>query len=205
MMARTLLVATHNAGKVAEYADMLGTLDVDWVSLDDVGCTMEVEENGRSFSENAILKARGYAAETGLLTLADDSGLEVDALDGAPGIRTARYGGAALTHAQRYEKLLEAMHGVPPEERGARFCCVIALAAPDGRILGIAEGSCEGAIAPAAVGKGGFGYDPVFLVAAQGRTMAELPPAVKHEISHRGEALRAIEPLLREVLGTADI
>jgi XTP/dITP diphosphohydrolase len=200
MMAITLLVATHNAGKVAEYADMLGTLDVQWVSLHDVGCAVEVEENGRSFSENAVLKARGYAAETGLLTLADDSGLEVDALDGAPGIHTARYGGAGLTHAQRYEKLLEAMREVPPEERGARFRCVIALAAPDGRVLGITEGSCEGMITPAAAGEGGFGYDPVFLVTAQGRTMAELPPAVKHEISHRGEALRAIEPLLLEVL-----
>lgn len=200
-MKQTLLVATHNKGKVAEYADMLGALDVRWIDLDEAGGAPEVAENGRTFHDNAILKARGYALETGRLTLADDSGLEVDALDGAPGVHTARYGGAGLTHAERYHKLLEALAGVPLQARTARFRCVIAVAGADGRILGTAEGVCEGLIALEPAGEGGFGYDPVFYLPAQGRTMAQLPPAVKHAISHRGAALRAIEPLLRELLG----
>ncbi len=199
-MAQTLLVATHNAGKVTEYADMLADLDVRWVSLDDVGSTLEVEETGHTFLDNAALKALAYARETGYLTLADDSGLEVDALDGAPGVLTARYGGPGLTHAQRYTLLLEALRDVPPPERAARFRCVIALAAPDGSILGLAQGACEGQIAIAPAGDGGFGYDPVFLVTAENLTMAQLPALRKHQISHRGEALRALQPLLRQLL-----
>lgn len=200
-MTPKLLVATRNRGKVAEFADMLGALDVVWIDLDEAGSTQEVVEDGRTFHDNAILKARGYALETGCLTLADDSGLEVDALDGAPGVHTARYGGAGLSHAERYHKLLEALAGVPEGQRTARFRCVIALAAPDGRVLGTAEGVCEGRIAEQPAGDGGFGYDPVFYLPGQGRTMAELPPDVKHAVSHRGEALRGIAPRLREVLG----
>ena len=199
-MTETLLVATRNTGKVAEYADLLGALDVVWLNLADTDSVLEVVEDGRTFYDNALLKAVGYAADTGYLTLADDSGLEVDALDGDPGVHTARYGGADLSHAERYQKLLEALAGVPEAERTARFRCVIAVAAPDGRVFGSSSGVCEGRIALAPRGEGGFGYDPVFYVPELDQTMAELPPEVKHQISHRGRALRRLEPLLSDVL-----
>ncbi|NKQ37441.1 MAG: XTP/dITP diphosphatase [Chloroflexi bacterium] len=199
-MTQKLLVATHNQGKVREYAEMLADLQIEWLSLDDVGVGLDVEETGRTFRENAILKARAYAGETGLLTLADDSGLEVDALGGEPGIYTARYGGAGLTHEARYQLLLRNMADVPLPERTARFRCVIALAGPDGALLGVSDGVCEGLIGETAVGDHGFGYDPVFYLPERGLTMAQLDSAEKHQISHRGQALQAIEPLLREVL-----
>ncbi|WP_420643657.1 RdgB/HAM1 family non-canonical purine NTP pyrophosphatase [Candidatus Leptofilum sp.] len=195
-----LLVATHNKGKLQNFADMLTDLEIEWLSLDDVGVTQDVEETGSTFRENGVLKAKAYAAETGLLTLADDSGLEVDALDGAPGVHTARYGGAGLTAVQRYQKLLEAIQHVPDPARTARFRCVIVLAAPDGTILGESEGVCEGTIALAPVGNGGFGYDPIFYLPTHQQTMAQLSPAEKHKISHRGRAVQAIVPRLRTVL-----
>ncbi|MFN2279089.1 MAG: XTP/dITP diphosphatase [Candidatus Promineifilaceae bacterium] len=199
-MTKTLLVATHNQGKVKEYAEMLSDLDINWQSLDDIGLTQEVEESGATFLENALLKAAGYAREAGCLTLADDSGLVVDALDGAPGVTTARYGGPELSSRERYEYLLSNLRGVPSEERTARFVCIIALADAGGTILATAEGRIEGTIAEGPAGDGGFGYDPVFYVPQTGRTMAELPPQTKHTLSHRGNALRAIEPQLRAVL-----
>lgn len=195
-----LLVATHNKGKVVEFAEMLADLEIEWLSLDDVGVTQDVEETGTTFRENGVLKAQAYAAETGLLTLADDSGLEVDALDGAPGVYTARYGGAGLTAVQRYQKLLEAIQHVPDPNRTARFRCVIVLAAPDGSILGESEGVCEGQIALSPAGGGGFGYDPVFYLPTRQQTMAQLSPADKHKISHRGQAVKAIVPRLRSLL-----
>lgn len=195
-----LLVATRNSGKVIEYAEMLAALDVSWLSLDDVGVTKDVEETGDSFLANAVLKAKAYAAMTGLLTLADDSGLEVDVLDGAPGIYTARYGGPGLTSVQRYQYLLHNMNAVPWERRSGRFRCVIAIAAKNGQLLANAEGICEGMIAEQPSGDGGFGYDPVFYLPDQGKTMAQLPSPEKHAISHRGRALLAIEPSLRIIL-----
>lgn len=202
LMIKKLLVATHNKGKVAEFAQMLAGLELDWLNLDDAGVTRDVEESGETFRENATLKAQTYAAETGLFTLADDSGLEVDALDGRPGVYTARYGGQGLTHAQRYHLLLKNMQNVPWEARTARFRCVIALAAPQGALLGTADGTCEGMIALAPAGDGGFGYDPIFYLPDRGVTMAQVEAAVKHQISHRGRALRAIEPLLRKILAS---
>lgn len=195
-----LLVATHNQGKVTEFAEILQDLAIEWLSLDDVGVGQDVEETGRTFRENSVLKARAYAAETGLLTLADDSGLEVDALDGAPGVYTARYGGEGLTAVQRYQKLLNDIKTVPEPRRTARFRCVIVLAAPDGTILGESEGVCEGRIALEPVGDNGFGYDPVFYLPQFNKTMAQLPAAQKHQISHRGQAVQAIVPRLRELL-----
>ncbi|MCA9901441.1 MAG: XTP/dITP diphosphatase [Ardenticatenaceae bacterium] len=195
-----LLVATHNKGKVKEFAEMLADLDIEWLSLDDVGVTEDVAETGSTFRANSVLKAQAYAAKTGLLTLADDSGLEVDALDGAPGVYTARYGGVGLTAVQRYQKLLDAIKQVPDPQRTARFRCVIVLAHPDGRVLGESEGMCEGQIALAPAGEGGFGYDPVFYLPRFGQTMAQLPPGEKHKISHRGRAVQAIVPRLRELL-----
>ncbi len=195
-----LLVATHNQGKLQNFADMLQDLAIEWLSLDDVGVVQDVAETGSTFRENSVLKARAYAAETGLLTLADDSGLEVDALDGAPGVYTARYGGEGLTAVQRYQKLLDDIKSVPDPQRTARFRCVIVLAGPDGTILGESEGVCEGRIALAPVGDNGFGYDPVFYLPQFNKTMAQLPAAQKHLISHRGQAVQAIVPRLRELL-----
>lgn len=197
---RQLLVATHNPGKVAEYADLLEDDRIDWLSLDDAGIINYADETGATFQENAEIKASVYARQSGLLTLADDSGLEVDALGGAPGVMTARYGGEGLTPAERYLRLLEALVDVPEAERTARFRCVIALAAADGTILGSAEGVCEGQIALEPMGEGGFGYDPVFYLPGRGVTMAQLPAGEKHRISHRGRAAYSIGPLLRRTL-----
>lgn len=197
---RRLLVATHNKGKVGEYADILGDVGIDWLTLDDVGIVHDVEETGATFRENAFLKAEAYARQSGLLTLADDSGLEVDALGGRPGVLTARFGGPGLSAADRYRLLLAHLEGVPAPQRTARFHCVIALAAPDGTILGTAEGVCEGEIGLEPKGEGGFGFDPVFYLADVGQTMAQLPADEKHRRSHRGQATRAIEPLLRQTL-----
>ena len=199
-MCRQFLIATHNQGKIAEYSEMFASLDVEWVSLEDVSITLDVEETGTTFEENAILKARAYAGESGILTLADDSGLEVDALEGAPGIYSARYGGPGLSNVQRYEYLLEKLLAVPEEQRTARFRCVIALAGNNNELFGIATGTCEGVIAFEAKGNGGFGYDPVFYLPEQGRTMAQLNSDEKHAISHRGQALRLIKPLIKRIL-----
>jgi XTP/dITP diphosphohydrolase len=199
-MHTKLLVATHNQGKIREFAEMLADLSVDWLGLADVQVTEDVAETGQTFRDNAILKAQAYAQMTGLLTLADDSGLEVDALGGEPGVYTARYGGPGLSHADRYQLLLSKIENVPPAERTARFRAVIVLSQPDGTIVGKAEGTCEGAIALEPAGEGGFGYDPVFYLPERGVTMAQVPSAVKHQISHRGQALQKIAPLLRTFL-----
>ena len=199
-MTKKLLVATHNQGKVREFAEMLADMQIEFLSLDDVGITMDVEETGVTFRENALLKANAYAKMSGLLTLADDSGLEVDALDGAPGIYTARYGGANLTHEERYLYLLQNLTAVSPEDRTARFRCVIVLVDPEGNLCGESEGVCEGTIAQSPAGDGGFGYDPVFYLPERQKTMAQVGSAIKHQISHRGQAVKQIEPLLRKTL-----
>ncbi|MGD2048367.1 MAG: RdgB/HAM1 family non-canonical purine NTP pyrophosphatase [Chloroflexota bacterium] len=199
MMPQQLLVATRNPGKVAEISEILGSLDVVLLSLDDVGVDLEVEETGETFEENAILKGKVYASKTGLLTLSDDSGLEVDALDGRPGVHTARFGGPDLTPKERYQRLLDSLSSVPWEQRSARFCCVVALS-HDEELLGTATGVCEGMIALEPAGEGGFGYDPIFYLPDRNMTMAQLPPGEKHHISHRGRALAAIAPLLRAEL-----
>lgn len=190
-----LLIATRNRGKKREYARLLQGLEVELIALDDLGVTKTIKEDGASYTENALLKARGYAAATGLLTLADDSGLEVDALDGAPGVLTARYAGEGATDEQRYSLLLEQLKDVPHEHRTARFRCVIALAWPDGRVE-ITEGVCEGRITREPRGEHGFGYDPVFYVPEYGCTMAELPPEIKNRISHRARAAAAASEIL---------
>lgn len=203
MSHTTLLVATHNLGKVREYAEMLPGFDITWLTLDEAGITNDVIEDGLSFRDNAVLKAAAYARQSGFLTLADDSGLEVDGLDGRPGVQTARYGGPGLSPEQRYQRLMAELDATTPDLRSARFHCVIALAAPDGTILGTAGGVCEGEIARAPQGQGGFGYDPIFWLPERGMTMAQLTADEKHRISHRGQALRAIAPLLRQTLAGA--
>lgn len=195
-----LLVATKNRGKIAEFAELMHDLSVSWLGLDDVGITEDVEETGGTFRENAILKGVRYAQLSGLLTLADDSGLEVDALGGEPGVYTGRYGGEGLSAQQRYELLLQKLVGVPEAERTARFCCVIVVAAPNGRILAEVEGFCHGRITFAPVGTGGFGYDPVFFVPTQQQTLAQLSSAEKHKISHRGQAMTQLAPVLQQLL-----
>jgi XTP/dITP diphosphohydrolase len=197
-----MLIATHNRGKVAEYQELLKHLGEKLVGLDELGVTEQVEETGETFAENALLKARAYAERTGHVTLADDSGLEVDALGGAPGVHSARYAGVNASDRDRYLKLLGQLEDVAPGERQARFRCVIAVAWPDGRCA-LTRGTCEGQIALEPRGEHGFGYDPVFLVSEYRRTMAELDPEVKNRISHRARAAEAMIELLHKCAGGA--
>lgn len=198
-MTRKLLVATHNQGKVREYCALLADLPLQVTYLDAEGIIADVEETGATFAENAILKARFYAALSGLWTWADDSGLVVDALDGAPGVYSARYAGPGASDADRYRKLLAALAAVPWAERTARFCCTVALARPAaaGGLVETADGACEGVIAFGPVGDNGFGYDPVFYMPQHGATMAQLDAEVKNRISHRARAAAAAVPLLQ--------
>jgi XTP/dITP diphosphohydrolase len=197
--ATRLLVATRSRGKLREYEQLLAGLPVTLTYLGAEGIDREVEEIGETFADNAVRKARDYARVSGLLTLADDSGLEVDALDGGPGVHSARYAGADATDEERYELLLERLRDVPWEERGARFRCVIAVAEPEGRVW-TAEGTCEGVIALAPKGEHGFGYDPVFYLLEHQKTMAELPPEVKNRISHRARAAQGIRATMERIL-----
>ncbi len=191
-----LLIATRNAGKLRELSELLGDLPHELVSLDDVGILREVEETGRTFEENAALKAEAYCKLSGLLTLADDSGLEVDALGGEPGVRSARYAGADATDAQRVDALLRNLGDAAPQDRSARFRCVIAIAAPRRRTE-LYSGSCEGRIVSEPRGLNGFGYDPIFHFTELGMTMAELPPETKNRVSHRSEAVKKAARALR--------
>lgn len=197
-----LLVATRNAGKKREYERLLEGLGLELVTLEDLGIDLEVAETGDTFAANALLKATGYAEASGLPTLADDSGLEVDALGGAPGVRSARYAAeaGAATDEDRYRVLLDALRGVPEAQRTARFRCVIAVAWPDGAV-DTAEGAVEGRIAASPRGEHGFGYDPVFYLPEYGRTMGELAPEAKNRISHRARAALAIRPALARRAG----
>ena len=206
-----LLLATHNRGKRREWMALLDGLDVELLLPDDLGLTGEVEETGETYVENALLKARTLAAASGLPTLADDSGLEVDALDGAPGVRSARY--KLGTDAVRYRALLAALDGVPEARRGARFRCIAALVIPGGKGVGISEvgsrrefiteGVCEGVINLVPSGEGGFGYDPVFYLPDRGCTMAEVPVEEKNHISHRARAAQAMRPILEREVGAS--
>ncbi|MDI6692610.1 MAG: XTP/dITP diphosphatase [Anaerosomatales bacterium] len=193
-----VVVASNNEGKLREIRHVLEPLGWEVVRAADIGGMVpDVEETGATFLENALLKARAYAETFDCVALADDSGLEVDALGGAPGVRSARYAGEPSDDAANNAKLLAELADVPASERTAHFRCVVALVWPDGRVLA-ADGVCEGSIGFEPRGSGGFGYDPLFLPdATPGRTMAELSPDEKSAISHRGSALRA----LREALG----
>lgn len=196
---RKLLVATHNQGKVREYRELLADLPLEVTYLDAEGITLEVEETGTTFEENAVLKASTYARLSGLWTWADDSGLQVDALGGAPGVYSARYAGEGATDKDRYRKLLDALTGVPWEQRTARFRCTVALATPEG-VVRTADGKCEGVIAFGPAGENGFGYDPVFYMPEANATMAQLPPDTKNQISHRARASQEALVLLREMV-----
>ena len=195
-----LLLATTNKGKAAEYRDLLRGLDLESLTLDQAGISQEAEENCNTFEGNARSKAEFYAALSGLLTLADDSGLEVDALGGEPGVRSSRYAGDNAGDAERVSFLLNRLRDIPQEKRQARFRCVIAIAQP-GRTTQTAGGTCEGFIALEPKGDNGFGYDPLFYLPEYGKTIAELPPEVKNRISHRGRAAEKARLLLVNLNG----
>ena len=203
-----ILVATRSVHKLRELRELLRPARAELVSLDELGIPDEVEEPGASFAANARLKARAYARLSGLPTLADDSGLEVDALGGGPGVRTRRFAGENATDPQNNAKLLEALRGQPPERRGARYVCVLALALPERRgprggiqVL-TTRGTCRGRIALEPRGSGGFGYDPIFEPASEppgGRTLGLWSAAEKNAISHRARAARRMAPILRSL------
>ena len=197
-MSIKLLIASHNPGKLREYADLLAVLPIKLVAPDDLALDLAIDEVGATYFDNAHLKATAYAAASGELALADDSGLEVNALDGAPGLHSARYAPGGDT--DRVTALLRALTETDAsgEDRLARFRCVIVLAAPDGRSW-TADGECAGRIIDTPRGSGGFGYDPVFLIPELGRTMAELTPEEKNRISHRARATQAIRPVLAKL------
>ncbi|HKJ25113.1 MAG TPA: RdgB/HAM1 family non-canonical purine NTP pyrophosphatase [Myxococcota bacterium] len=197
---RQVVLATGNAGKLREVRALLAGL-CEVVGLDAFP-EVSLPEEGDDYRDNAIEKARAAARETGLPALGDDSGLEVDALDGGPGPRSARYGGASLDAAGRNARLLAALSRVTPEARGARFYCVAAVAGPDGA-LETAEGECRGRILEAPRGEAGFGYDPIFQPEGHDASMAELPEAEKNRLSHRGRAIAALRPALERVLAAA--
>jgi XTP/dITP diphosphohydrolase len=203
-----LLVATRSAHKLAELRDLLALDQAALISLDDLGVEGDVDETGATFEANARLKARHWAGVTGLPTLADDSGVEVEALGGAPGVRTRRYAGEHATDSQNNAKLLAALVGLPPDRRGARYVCVLALALPGARgfrggvPVTTRRGTCRGRIALVPRGHGGFGYDPIFEPAAEppgGRTLGDWSQAAKNEISHRGRAAHRMRPILLEL------
>jgi len=194
-----LVIATNNLNKIREIRAKFAEISsLELISLNDFPDPPEIIEDGSSFRENAFKKARGIASYTGSPAMADDSGLAVDALDGRPGIYSARYGGESATDTDRSRMILEEMRGIPPERRGARFICVISIAFPDGRSY-FAEGSCEGVIAETMKGGHGFGYDPIFYLPEHGKTMAELPLHEKNRISHRAKALDAAREILMKL------
>lgn len=191
-----LLVATGNPGKLREIQHLLADTEIEIVGLDQFENVPEVIEDGDTFTANACKKAVEMARFTGLLTLADDSGLVVDALNGEPGVFSARYAGEQGDDPANNAKLLKEMANVPDEQRQGAFCCVMALSHPDGQCQTF-EGRISGLIMRAERGQGGFGYDPLFLVPEYGKTTAELPMDIKNRISHRGMALRQVIPVLK--------
>ena len=189
----TLVCATKNKGKAAEIAALLSG-EYEILTLDELGIGDDIAEDGETFEENAIKKAVGFMNLAGKIVLADDSGLEVDALNGAPGTYSARFLGADTPYAVKNRKLIEMLTGA--KNRSARFCCVIAVAFPDGRVL-LSRGTLEGEIAREPAGEGGFGYDPIFYIPEYQMTLAQMRPEQKNKISHRGKALAEMKKLLK--------
>ena len=191
-----LLLATTNPGKLREFRRLFPDLRL--LSPADLQLQLTVAETGTTFHQNAAIKARAFARASGLISMADDSGLEVDGLGGDPGVRSARYGGDGLDDAGRCLLLLQNLSSAAPDQRKARFRCCIVAAAPDGRVCR-GDGTCEGVIGPRPEGESGFGYDPVFVLPRFGKTMAQLAPEVKNQISHRAGAAEHIRPFLPSV------
>jgi XTP/dITP diphosphohydrolase len=197
-----MLAATNNKHKLEEIRDILSEINIEVISLQDAGIDIDVEETGETFTENALIKAREISKLTALSVIADDSGLEVFALNGEPGVRSARYSGieGEQKDKKNNEKLLKSLEKVPDDQRGARFCSVIAAVFPDGKEI-TAEGFVYGSIGYEEKGKFGFGYDPLFIVKDYNMTMAEMEPELKNKTSHRANALKAfVEKLKKDVL-----
>ncbi len=194
---RTLLLATRNLHKLEEFRAIFSDLPLRLLSLRDLQLAIDVEETGTTYAENAELKARAYAQVSNMSTLADDSGLEIDALGGAPGVQSARYLGSETSYEERFRVILEQLKGLPLDRRSARFRCVIALVEPLGNIR-MVEGVVEGVIAEGPRGTNGFGYDPIFSLPELGKTFAELEPEYKNRISHRARAAQSARKLLED-------
>ncbi len=199
-MNQTVVLATRNRHKLEEMMSLIPRLKLEIKTLDEFPGAPEVIENGKTLQENAVKKAKSAALFCGLWALADDTGLVVDALGGAPGVYSARYAGPGCSFADNNHKLLSELAGLPPEKRTARFICVMALAAPGGEVVTV-EGRLEGSIAAAASGANGFGYDPLFVVAGLGKTLSELTPIEKNALSHRAVAAGKMEPYLAKLSG----
>ncbi len=199
MKKPTLLLATNNTGKLKEMQAILQGLDITLLRPADLGLALEIEEDGQTYAENAAKKALAFAQASGLVSLADDTGLEVDALDGKPGLRSKRFGHAPFTDANRRAYLLEQLAG-EPRPWTARFRATVAIASPNGSVK-FAEGTCSGEIIPQERGSGGFGYDPIFFIPEANATMAELDMETKNRLSHRGQAVRNAMPILLEYFG----
>lgn len=185
------MLATANPGKIAEIVDIMQDLPVTFVTKDQMPPWPEIVESGETYLENALIKARALVEFSGKASIADDSGIEIDALAGAPGVRSARFAGAEASDEQNNQRMAELLRDVPPEQRTARYRCLAVLVMPDGTHL-VGEGTCEGRIAREPRGTNGFGYDPWFIPQGQDQTFGELPLEFKHGISHRGEALRQL-------------
>lgn len=195
---RKIIFATGNEGKMREIRSIMADLDVQVLSMKEAGIMVEIDEDGTTFEENSMLKARAAAAlaEPGSIVLADDSGLEIDALNGEPGVYSARYMGEDTPYNEKNVNLIHRLEGVPDERRTARFVCVISAVLPDGREFTV-KGTVEGRIGYGERGDGGFGYDPIFFVPEFGRTMAEMSAEEKNRISHRGKALELMKEVLK--------
>lgn len=192
---RRLIFATGNEHKMVEIREILGELPVEILSMKDVGIKADIVENGNTFEENALIKAKEVCKLAGEMVLADDSGLEIDYLNGEPGIYSARYMGEDTSYHIKNQNLIDRLEGVPDEKRTARFVCAIAAAFPDGRSF-VVRGTIEGIIGYEERGTNGFGYDPIFYLPERGVSTAEIPPEEKNSISHRGNALRKMQELL---------
>ncbi len=190
-MTIEIVISSTNPGKIAEIKEIMSGLDVRWLTKDDVGGWPQIEETGDSYLKNASIKARAVSLQTGKAALADDSGIEVDALKGGPGVRSARWAGLGADDQDNNEKLKQLMAGVHRDRRGARYRCVAVVVFPGGEEIA-AEGGCEGRVSEEPKGSGGFGYDPWFIPVGETRSMAELSANEKHAISHRGKALRGL-------------
>ncbi len=196
---KEIVIATANPGKLREIKAALQGMAIEIVSLTDLSPVPLLEEDGRTFRENALKKARVVAKHTGRLTIADDSGLEVDRLQGMPGVRSARFAGEGASDAENNLKLLQLLKDVSSSQRGATFRCVIAVVSPQGKEAWV-EGICRGVIGDTERGREGFGYDPLFLLPELGKTLAELPLEIKNKVSHRGRALAALKEALGDFL-----
>lgn len=194
-----LVVATRNRGKRREIGEVLKALPLQLKTLQDIGFDREIKEDKLTFEENALLKASTVANATGKLVLADDSGLEVDALEGRPGVLSARYAGVKASDHENNLKLLEEMKGIPEGRRTANFRCAMALAAPD-KVIGAVEGACFGSIGYKESGSNGFGYDPLFILSEYNKTFGELDSSIKNKVSHRAKALEKVSLLLESYL-----